>query len=50
MIYVGSQYFRAPTPAEVDWDRDMDQAKEYGLDYLRFWLMWNWYCQPRGAV
>lgn len=43
MIYVGSQYFRAPTPAERDWDRDIRQAKEYGLDYLRFWLLWNWY-------
>ncbi len=45
MIYVGSQYFRAPTPAEEDWDRDMRQAEQYGLDYVRFWLMWNWSCR-----
>jgi len=48
MIYVGSQYFRAPTPPEEDWDRDLRQAKEYGLDYVRFWLMWNWYCRREG--
>jgi hypothetical protein len=35
MIYVGSQYFRAPTPKEQDWERDIKQAKEYGLDYFR---------------
>jgi beta-galactosidase GanA len=43
MLYIGTQYFRAPTPAEQDWDRDIRQAREYGLDYFRFWLMWNWY-------
>ena len=48
MIYIGSQYFRAPTPAEEDWERDVCQAKEHGLDYLRFWLMWNWYCRAEG--
>jgi len=48
MFYVGSQYFRAPTPPEKDWERDIRQAKAYGLDYLRFWLMWNWYCRAEG--
>ncbi len=48
MIYVGSQYFRAPTPPEADWDRDIEQARHYGLDYVRFWLMWNWYCRAEG--
>jgi len=49
MIYVGSQYFRAPTPHPDDWERDIAQAKAYGLDYLRFWLMWNWYSQKEGV-
>ncbi|MFW6118758.1 MAG: beta-galactosidase [Planctomycetota bacterium] len=48
MIYIGTQYFRAPTPAEEDWDRDTEQARLYGLDYVRFWLMWNWYCRAEG--
>ena len=49
MIYVGTQYFRAPTPLEADWQRDVKQAKEYGLDYLRFWIMWNWYSRREGC-
>jgi beta-galactosidase GanA len=49
MIYLGSQYFRAPTPSPEDWDRDIAQAKAYGLSYFRFWLMWNWYSQREGA-
>lgn len=43
MIYIGSQYFRAPTPSPECWEKDVKQAKAYGLDYLRIWLMWNWY-------
>ncbi|MBD3243043.1 MAG: hypothetical protein GF331_20805 [Chitinivibrionales bacterium] len=43
MIAIGSQYFRAPTPSPHDWERDVAQAKAHGLDYLRLWLMWNWY-------
>ena len=43
MIYIGSQYFRAPTPSQDCWEKDAKQAKDYGLDYLRIWLMWNWY-------
>ena len=45
MIYVGTQYFRAPTPAPEHWEHDIKQAKAYGLDYFRFWIMWNWYSQ-----
>lgn len=48
MITLGSQYFRAPTPAEKDWDRDVKQAREYGLDTLRCWLMWNEYSRGEG--
>jgi beta-galactosidase GanA len=48
MIYVGTQYYRAPTPSPEGWERDVKQAKEHGLDYFRFWLMWNWYCQREG--
>ncbi len=43
MIAIGSQYFRAPTPTPHDWERDIAQAKNHGLDYMRLWLMWNWY-------
>ncbi|NLF39432.1 hypothetical protein GX586_08305 [bacterium] len=49
MIYVGTQYFRAPTPAEANWENDVRQARAYGLDYFRFWLMWNWYSRHEGA-
>jgi beta-galactosidase GanA len=48
VIYIGSQYYRAPTPREADWERDVRQAKAHGLEYLRFWLMWNWYCRSEG--
>jgi len=43
MITIGSQYFRAPAPAPSQWENDIRTAKAHGLDYLRFWLMWNWY-------
>ena len=48
MIYIGTQYYRAPTPDPDDWDRDIRQAREYGLDYIRAWLMWNWYSRREG--
>jgi beta-galactosidase len=44
----GSQYFRAPTPEAAEWERDIRQAKEYGLDWMRFRLMWSWYSRGGG--
>ncbi len=42
MIPFGSQYYRPPTPQPHDWEKDIEQAKKYGIDVIRFWLMWSW--------
>ena len=48
MITIGTQYYRAPTPNEKFWEQDIKQAKEHGLDIVRFWLIWNSYSNKEG--
>ncbi len=38
----GSQYYRAPSPPQSDWDRDMEQMATLGFNTIKFWAQWRW--------
>jgi beta-galactosidase len=38
----GSQYYRAPSPHKVDWDRDLAKMAELGFNTVKFWVQWRW--------
>lgn len=38
----GAQYYRAPTPEKANWEKDMKNMKEMGLNRVKFWVQWRW--------
>jgi len=42
IFLVGTQYFRAPTPMPEDWQRDLENIRECGMNIIRLWLVWSW--------
>ncbi|MBN2643437.1 MAG: beta-galactosidase, partial [Victivallales bacterium] len=38
----GVQYYRAPTPAEECWERDIEKIKNIGFNSIKFWVQWRW--------
>ena len=38
----GSQYYRAPSPQEQDWERDMQNMADLGFNSIKFWIQWRW--------
>lgn len=41
-IPFGSQYYRAPTPSQTDWLRDLTQFKQQGFNTIKVWAQWRW--------
>jgi len=41
-LIVGSQYYRAPTPARSEWRRDLELFAEKGLNTIKIWAQWRW--------
>jgi len=38
----GSQYYRAPSPYQEDWERDLKNMSELGFNTVKFWVQWRW--------
>ncbi|HEX2866956.1 MAG TPA: beta-galactosidase [Ignavibacteriales bacterium] len=38
----GSQYYRAPSPMEQDWEEDLKNMSELGFNTVKFWVQWRW--------
>lgn len=38
----GSQYYRAPSPPPIDWERDIREFKRLGFNTIKFWVQWRW--------
>lgn len=38
----GSQYYRAPTPYETEWESDLKNFKNYGFNTVKIWAQWRW--------
>ncbi len=38
----GAQYYRAPSPVERDWDRDLARMSGLGFNTVKFWVQWRW--------
>ncbi|MCQ2400005.1 MAG: beta-galactosidase, partial [Clostridia bacterium] len=47
-IIYGTQYYRAPTPLENEWEDDMQNIKDYGFDAIQLRLSWRWYEKKEG--
>lgn len=41
-IPFGSQYYRAPSPHKVDWERDLRNMAKLGFNTVKFWVQWRW--------
>lgn len=41
-IPFGSQYYRAPSPYEEDWENDLQKMASYGFNMVKFWVQWRW--------
>jgi beta-galactosidase GanA len=40
-IFIGTLYYRPPSPRPEDWDRDLNRMKESGIDVIRVWVYWG---------
>lgn len=40
-IPYGAQYYRYPTPAPSEWERDLARMKEAGFTVVRLWAIWR---------
>lgn len=49
MFVFGSQYYRAPTPLEEDWENDIRIARAHNFNTLRSWVLWNWQNPKEGV-
>lgn len=38
----GSQYYRAPTPQEHNWESDLKKFSSYGFNTVKLWAQWRW--------
>lgn len=38
----GAQYYRAPTPAQSEWECDLKHFSELGFTDIKFWVQWRW--------
>lgn len=38
----GSQYYRAPSPQEQDWEKDLKNMSKLGFNTVKFWVQWRW--------
>jgi len=47
-LFVGTQYYRAPTPLPEDWEHDLDMIAAGGLDGVQLRLQWRWMEARRG--
>lgn len=45
-LWVGTQYYRAPTPPAAEWESDLSLIRETGLDGAQLRLQWRW-VEPR---
>ena len=41
-IPFGAQYYRAPTPLEEDWLRDLTSFRDHGFNTVKLWAQWGW--------
>ena len=41
-IPVGFQYYRAPTPAPSEWEKDLENLKNWGYNTVKYWIQWRW--------
>ena len=41
-IPLGFQYYRAPTPAPSEWEKDLSRLASDGYDTVKLWLQWRW--------
>lgn len=39
---IGTQYYRPPFPRERDWEHDIAQIRESGLNTVQLWVVWAW--------
>lgn len=47
-IAYGSQYYRAPTPLEKNWETDLKAAADAGFNTMKFWVQWRSNCVEEG--
>ena len=38
----GSQYYRAPSPHESDWEGDLKNMAALGFNFVKYWIQWRW--------
>ena len=48
-IFVGTQYYRAPTPTPDEWGQDLEKIAASGLDGIQLRLQWRW-VEPKRDV
>ncbi|MCQ2431687.1 MAG: beta-galactosidase [Clostridia bacterium] len=41
-IPMGFQYYRAPTPAPTEWEKDLAKLAADGYNTVKLWLQWRW--------
>ena len=41
-IPFGAQYYRAPSPPESEWEKDLQNIASLGLNTVKFWVQWRW--------
>lgn len=50
MFIFGTQYLRGSTPQRDQWERDMENMKNYGFNTIRAWLVWSHIEKEEGKI
>lgn len=40
-MFLGTQYFRPPSPRPAEWDRDLRFMRDSGIELAKIWLNWS---------
>lgn len=41
-IPFGTQYYRAPSPPQSEWETDLKNMSALGFNTVKFWIQWRW--------
>lgn len=47
---LGTQYYRPPTPPEIEWEDDFKHIKDLGMDFIKIWAMWTYLERKKGEL
>lgn len=48
-FFVGTHYYRAPSPPPEEWDEDLANCRKLGFDFVQVRVFWRWHEREEGV-